>query len=54
MRTNNSQFVNKSIFYYFDKKSQEAMLKTSMEMQRSLFFIENDQILYILVYFAIF
>ena len=29
------------------------MLKISMEMQKSLFFISNDQILYTEVYFAI-
>ena len=35
----NSQFVKKVFFNYFDEKSQEAMLKISMEMQNSLFFI---------------
>ena len=34
----NSQFVkNKVFFNYFDKKSQEAMLKIPTEMQKSLF-----------------
>ena len=42
----------KILFNYFDK-SQEAMLKISMEMLKSLFFIQSDQILYIVVYFAI-
>ena len=31
--------LKKVVFNYFDKKSQEAMLKLSMEMQKSLFFI---------------
>ena len=31
--------LKKVFFNYFDKKSQEAMLKISMEMQKSLFFI---------------
>ena len=44
--------LKKVVFNYFDKKSQEVMLKISMEMQKSLFFIQNDQILYIVVYFA--
>ena len=34
----NSQFVKKKVFFnYFDKKSQEAMLEISMEMQKSYF-----------------
>ena len=31
--------LKKVFFNYFDKKSQEAMLKIPMEMQKSLFFI---------------
>ena len=31
--------LKKVFFNYFDKKSQEDMLKISMEMQKSLFFI---------------
>ena len=31
--------LKKVFFNYFDKKSQEAMLKISMEMQNCLFFI---------------
>ena len=31
--------LKKVFFNHFDKKSQEAMLKISMEMQKSLFFI---------------
>ena len=34
-----SQFVKNAFFNYLDQKSQEAMLKISMEMQKSLFFI---------------
>ena len=49
----NSQFVKKKVFFNHFDKSQEAMLKISMEMLKSLFFIQSDQILYIVVYFAI-
>ena len=31
--------LKKVFFNYFEKKLQEAMLKISMEMQKSLFFI---------------
>ena len=31
--------LKKVFFNYFDKMSQEAMLKISMEMKKSLFFI---------------
>ena len=31
--------LKKVFFNYFDKKSQKAKLKISMEMQKSLFFI---------------
>ena len=34
-----SIWYKKVFFNYFDKKSQEAMLQISMEMQKSLFFI---------------
>ena len=35
---NNSQTAKKAFFNYFDKRSQEVMLKISMEMQNNLFY----------------